>query len=298
MEQGTSTTASFTGTLLRREHTLGERFVQLVFREENRDVLCVSTNPRAATLPIGQDYRVQGVFKQHGTREFIYDPKVALLKKHWRPIRRVMFVVIVVTCVAGLGSVGYMEQHSTTPKKSLPSTPAQHAVFDTPPSTPAAPTAATTPTSTPAPASAPAVVTTKQVSKSATKAAAAVTATLPSSSVSPSAPAVVPDVPADLSTPTDVAAVVTGDINNPDSITVTWGTSTDTGTAGLGGYYIFQNGNSTPIATVGTGTTSYVDESPVAGSGAAYSYTVEAYDATNTADVSAISAASPIVTAP
>jgi cytoskeletal protein RodZ len=167
MEQGTSTTASFTGTLLRREHTLGERFVQLVFREDDRDVLCVSTNPRAATLPIGQSYHVEGVFKQRGTREFIYDPKVALLKKHWRPIRRMMFVVIVVTCVAGLGSVAYM-QHGTA-KKPSPSMPAQHAVVTTPLTAQTTPsTVTTTSTPTPTSTSAPAVATTKPVTKKTT----------------------------------------------------------------------------------------------------------------------------------
>jgi hypothetical protein len=178
MEQGTSTTASFTGTLLRREHTLGERFVQLVFREEDRDVLCVSTNPRAATLPIGQNYHVEGVFKQRGTREFIYDPKVALLKKHWRPIRRVMFVLIVITCVAGLGSVAYM-QHSTA-KTPSPSVPEQHAVFTKPLTAQTTPsTVTTTSTPTPTSTSAPAVVTTKPVTKKTTTAAASVAVTTP-----------------------------------------------------------------------------------------------------------------------
>jgi hypothetical protein len=51
-----------------------QRFVQLVFREDDKDWLCVSSDPRTVTLPVGQNYRIEGIFKQRGERAFVYDP--------------------------------------------------------------------------------------------------------------------------------------------------------------------------------------------------------------------------------
>jgi hypothetical protein len=109
---------SFTGTLLRREHTLGQKFVQLVFRDNGTNRLCVSTNPRTATLPIGQKYEIKGVFKSNEGREFLLDPEIALFKKHWRPVRRILFVSGIVLCVSTFGGVAYMQEGSTPVKST------------------------------------------------------------------------------------------------------------------------------------------------------------------------------------
>lgn len=83
-------------------------------------------NPRTATLPVGQTYKVEGAFKYRGERAFVFDPKIAALKKHWRPIRRVVFGAVLVSCVAGLGGVAYMQQRGGTPAVP-PTAPAQSA---------------------------------------------------------------------------------------------------------------------------------------------------------------------------
>jgi len=297
MDQGTEadididTTASFTGKLLRCEYTPDKKFVQLVFHEGDRDVLCVSTSRRAAELPIGRSYHVEGIFKQHGDQGFIYNPKVVLSKKQGLHVGRLAFVVVVFVGVAGFGGMTYVAKKSPTtpaPVQSVQS-PADTKT-DTAQATPAA--AAVSPSST-TPTSTPAV--TKQTTKTTTT-----NATTPVVSSTPPPPATPSNVAAVPSTPTDVMAVLTAtDTNYPDGITVSWGASTDTGNPGLGGYIVFQNNieNDTDIevATVDANTTSFVDDTPVTGQ---YSYTVEAFDTTNPADVSAMSDASPVVDTP
>jgi len=104
----TQTMANFTGTLLRRKHELGEKFVELVFRDNDHDVLCISTNLRTATLPVGQSYRIKGAFTYRGKRAFVLDPKIADPKRHWRTARRAMLAVIALGCVSGAGGVAYV----------------------------------------------------------------------------------------------------------------------------------------------------------------------------------------------
>lgn len=82
MEQSTPhTIATFTGTLVRRDYTPGQRFVQLVFREGKENHLCVSSRAAAAELPIGKKYRVEGEFRQVGDRAFIHEPKIWVAQK-------------------------------------------------------------------------------------------------------------------------------------------------------------------------------------------------------------------------
>ncbi|MGA2564679.1 MAG: PQQ-dependent sugar dehydrogenase [Steroidobacteraceae bacterium] len=75
--------------------------------------------------------------------------------------------------------------------------------------------------------------------------------------------------------------------------TLGWSASSDTGGPGLGGYYVYSNGGSTPIATVTSGT-SY----PVTGLNAAttYSFQVAAFDTATPANVSAPSSALSVTT--
>jgi cytoskeletal protein RodZ len=107
LEQGNTQTtiASFTGTLLRREKTADNKLVQLVFREGNENWLCVSTNPKAAQLPVGRTYKIQGVFKQAGKRPFIYEPKFALLQQS-RKLSFTKLLVIAVVFVALCSAAG------------------------------------------------------------------------------------------------------------------------------------------------------------------------------------------------
>ena len=75
------TIATFTGTLLRREHAVGQKFVQLVFREGDENWLCISSKLINAKLAVGQEYRVEGEFRRAGDRAYIHEPRIA-------PVRR------------------------------------------------------------------------------------------------------------------------------------------------------------------------------------------------------------------
>lgn len=110
MEPGTQTIATFTGTLLRREHAVGQKFVQLIFREDDRNWLCVSSKLQNASLQIGQNYRVEGVFREVGGREFIQDPQISPAKA--RPggrtsRKRLLFAGIAGTVLLGIGGVAF-----------------------------------------------------------------------------------------------------------------------------------------------------------------------------------------------
>ena len=93
---------------------------------------------------------------------------------------------------------------------------------------------------------------------------------------------VLPAVPSAPSAPSGLAAskVTSG------SVTLSWGAATETGGAGVGGYYLYRGG--TQIATV-TNATGYTD-SPLAPS-TTYSYQVAAFDSATPPNVSALSAA-------
>jgi hypothetical protein len=90
------------------------------------------------------------------------------------------------------------------------------------------------------------------------------------------------------STPNGVNATA----NSSTSVTVTWSGSTDTGGPGLGGYDILRGGSQ--VGSVGSGTTTYTDNS--ASAGTSYSYTVEAFDTAVPPNVSAASTASMVTT--
>ncbi len=89
-------------------------------------------------------------------------------------------------------------------------------------------------------------------------------------------------------TPNNVNATATSSSN----VTVTWSASSDSGGPGLGGYYILRNG--TQVGTVNASTLTYNDNT--ASANTQYSYTVEAYDTSSPAIVSAASAAAVVTT--
>ena len=97
--------------------------------------------------------------------------------------------------------------------------------------------------------------------------------------------------PAAPSVPTGLAAPSV----SSTSISLSWTASTNNSPSGVGGYYVYRNGNtSTPLATVTSGTT-YTDASVVAST--AYTYQVAALDTTMpTPNVSAPSAAISVTT--
>ena len=78
---------------------------------------------------------------------------------------------------------------------------------------------------------------------------------------------------------------------SPNSATLSWTASTDAGGPGIGGYYVYRNGNL--IATVSSGT-SYTDAALATST--TYSYQVAAFDTANPPVVSAQSPALPVAT--
>jgi hypothetical protein len=118
--------------------------------------------------------------------------------------------------------------------------------------------------------------------------------------------------PQNVSAPSAVLTVTTAPVTVPPSVpsglkaspvtvstvTLTWNASTDTtpGGPGVGGYYVYRNGNTTkPIATVSNGTT-YTDSSLLGGT--AYQYQVAAFDRAQPPNVSAPSGVITATTSP
>jgi chitodextrinase len=132
--------------------------------------------------------------------------------------------------------------------------------------------------SAPASLPAPATVTITAVSAADPTKQASATVSLVQPTVSP------PGVP---SVPSGLAASNV----SPNSVTLSWTASTDAGGPGIGGYYVYRNGNQ--IATVSSGT-SYTDTALVTST--SYSYQVAAFDNAAPPNVSALSAALSVTT--
>jgi hypothetical protein len=111
MDADTETVATFTGTLLRREHGAGQKFVQLVFREGGQNWLCVSSKLSHVKLTIGQSYHVEGIFKQFGERTYIHEPKIVLSKRQL-PFKRVGIIAGVVLGIGAIGITAFAAAHS------------------------------------------------------------------------------------------------------------------------------------------------------------------------------------------
>ena len=209
MEQGGSQTiASFTGTLLRRKHELGDKFVQLVFREDDHDVLCVSTNPQTAVLPVGQVYRVEGAFREQAGRAFVQDPRIMQLKKHWSLIKRLIVGVVVVGILGAGGTAFALHDHSAP--TTVPPVPAPKVtqVTKQTPTSPVIVQAQPAPT-TPAPVTHAVAVTKKPVVKTTA-------ATSPNTPVA-AQPTVAPDTTSPLATAPDPTTVDTPPADSSDS---------------------------------------------------------------------------------
>jgi chitodextrinase/regulation of enolase protein 1 (concanavalin A-like superfamily) len=77
------------------------------------------------------------------------------------------------------------------------------------------------------------------------------------------------------------------------SLTLSWTASTNAGSSGVGGYYVYRNGSTTPLATVTSGT-SFNDSGLTAAT--TYSYQVAAFDTSSPPNVSAPSTALSVTT--
>lgn len=161
-QSGTQTIATFTGTLLRREHQIGQKFVQLIFREGDKNWLCISTNTMLTKLDVGQKYRIQGMFKSRAGCDYIHEPRVTAVRprffrlKHWALRTAIVLLVATATAFAVRlvhGNLAPTSAESQGTHKAATQTPANTTTQQ--PATPA-PEVTPTPAPTPTP-----VVTTK-----------------------------------------------------------------------------------------------------------------------------------------
>ena len=97
-------------------------------------------------------------------------------------------------------------------------------------------------------------------------------------------------------TPPSVPQNVNASANGPNSVTVTWSPSTDTGGTGLAGYHVYRADQTGALATLPATATSFTDSSVQPSTG--YSYTVDAFDAASPPNTSAQSSPPATVTTP
>lgn len=106
------TIATFTGTLLRRERAVGQKHIQLVFRENNENWLCVSADMKHNALVVGKKYRVEGVFRKYGERPYIHTPNITLHKSRFRKLAPYGVGVFVLASVLSMVMYSYSGNHS------------------------------------------------------------------------------------------------------------------------------------------------------------------------------------------
>jgi cytoskeletal protein RodZ len=155
-QSSTQTVATFTGTLLRREKHPAKQLVQLVFREDGKNWLCLSSNPATARLDVGKNYRIEGAFKQLGHHPFIHEPSISLVKQ--RSIALIVGISVGAIILLAGGTVGafaLMSNHGQ-PQQSTSTNAAPQAT----PMTQQSSTATVTETPTDPPVTTPAATTT------------------------------------------------------------------------------------------------------------------------------------------
>lgn len=157
--------------------------VQLLFRQDDENVLCVSMDPKDAVWQVGQLYKVEGALAEKLGRKFVQNPHITLVKKHWPAIRKIGIGVAVLAILGGSGSVFAL--HTIDGGEPVPAVPAvTHHALPAATSAPSAPVV-----TTPAPAPAPTPAAAPAVKKTTTKAVPAKTA-----AAVPAAPAPTPVV--------------------------------------------------------------------------------------------------------
>ncbi len=227
MAQGTTQTiATFTGTLLRRERVSDHKLVQLVFREGNKNWLCVSTNPADAALAVGQTYRIKGIFKHLGKRPYIAEPNITPVKRR-RVItgNRIIVSAVLLALVGSVWGVVSLLQPSHVDQQVLGATSASKATSTQQTDAKAVATQVTTPApAAPTPAPSTATAPKKTTTKATTVAA---TTPAPQAQVQAPAQAIVPDC--DVETTPFVSKTVEDDSQVPGTV-VQQGINTQTQT--------------------------------------------------------------------
>lgn len=115
MEQGSSTT-SFTGILVKRDRIDDKHLVQLLFRNDDKNVLCVSADPKDNAWQVGQTYVVEGTWAEKLGHKFVRNPHISRAKKHWSLIKKAAVTMATLIVLAGGGSAATMYVlYSATP---------------------------------------------------------------------------------------------------------------------------------------------------------------------------------------
>lgn len=132
MAQGSST-ASFTGILVKRDRIDSKHLVQLLFRNEDKNVLCVSADPKDNAWQVGQTYVVEGTWAEKLGHKFVRNPHIHRVKKHWSLIKKAAVTMAALAVLAGGGSAATIYAlYNATP------TPAPAAAYTTDAGTPSA----------------------------------------------------------------------------------------------------------------------------------------------------------------
>lgn len=161
-EASAQTVATFTGTLLRRKRMPGTSFVQLIFREAERDWLCLSSNlQHVASLEVGKKYQIEGIFKAIGEHEYIHEPDITPIAHEIKKRRVWISVGLGIGIVFAAGGIVLAATHdpsapkpdssmnNTTASQQTPITDANSgASTDTAASTPSTGTTSTPPATT------------------------------------------------------------------------------------------------------------------------------------------------------
>ncbi|HSX05309.1 MAG TPA: hypothetical protein VLF69_02485 [Candidatus Saccharimonadales bacterium] len=131
-DSAVQTIASFTGTLLKRERAAGQKFVQLVFREDSENWLCISNNLADAALAVGQLYRIEGIFRKVGGRAFIQSPKITPFRKRRIKLKRIGISAAVVLVIAALTAVSVRAVNGSLTPTSADTGTTQHTTAQAP----------------------------------------------------------------------------------------------------------------------------------------------------------------------
>jgi hypothetical protein len=141
--------------LLRRQHTIGEQFVQLIFREDGKNWLCISSNTMLTKLDIGQKYHIEGLFKSRHGYDYIHEPRVTLVRPHFFRLRRWALRTVIVLLVATATAFAVHMVHGNLAPTSAESQgthkPAAQTTSHTTTQQPVTPVAEVTPTPAPTP---------------------------------------------------------------------------------------------------------------------------------------------------
>lgn len=205
----------------------GKPFVQLVFREAEKDWLCLSSNLKhVATLKVGKKYQIEGVFKSLGEHQYIHEPNIMPIAREIKKRRVIISIASGIGILLLAGGIVLAATHDpSAPQQDTPSdnTSQQTSTTDdtytgtststtptTPTDTPTTPT--TTPPPTPTPKS-------KTTATTATPDASPPAATPQATQPTPPPPSTPPPTPP--ATPQDL----TGSWSDGATVSLSWSDS-------------------------------------------------------------------------